>query len=145
MVTCSNKEVNILLLLNPFLLLKTEWTLEKMNVWNVVPNIIALPMIWQRILLWNHTLESPWCPSYVTSHKSLTFPWLLRKWVTWAKYALWQTHSKYRVQHICNLLKYKGYWQRREKCHRKITCFIGVKSNISASIPRNATSFVQPW
>lgn len=54
-------------------LLKIESTLKKMRVWNVALNIIALSIIWLKILLWNCAVESPWCCSDVTSYKSLTF------------------------------------------------------------------------
>ena len=73
LVACSKKDTTILQLLNISWLLKIESTLKKMRVWNVALNIIALSIIWLKILLWNCAVESPWCCSDVTSYKSLTF------------------------------------------------------------------------
>ena len=78
----KKKKVTLLLILKPFLLLKTKSMLKRMNVWNVVPNIFAFPVIGLKTLLWNLAMERSGCPSHVTSHKSLTCPWLLRKWVS---------------------------------------------------------------
>lgn len=102
-------------------LLKIESTLKKMRVWNVALNIIALSIIWLKILLWNCAVESPWCRSYVTSYKSLTF---LGFWENdWLEQDLLSDKIIIQIVElntyvICSNIR--GYWQRRENSHKKL-------------------------
>lgn len=127
-------------------LLKTEPTLKKMRVWSIIPNSIAFPMIWLKTWLWNHATGGSLVPQLcnLTHYLLLSIGLWENGWLEQDPRSDKLIQSiKHHVYAICS--EYKGYWQRREKGHRKITCFIYVTSNISASIPLNAASFVQLW